>query len=257
VGESGSYLYAVGRDVDPSGIAAVRGLRGGELRLVGERGLVAIASTVDLDEFGEDALHKNFEDLQWLEDVARGHDQVINELAAIATIAPCRLATICRTDDAIRHRLDRWHDDLFAALDRIEGRNEWSVKIYEAPRPIADEGNEDLEPGSPGSGAAYLQRRRSELSRARQSAEAAAALADELYHVLAAGSVASRRLPIQDRRLSGRDDTMSLNGTYLIDGSRTDEFQALVAELADRYPELRFELQGPWPPYSFASLEAP
>jgi hypothetical protein len=46
---------------------------------------------------------------------------------------------------------------------------------------------------------------------------------------------------------------MVLNAAYLLDagGEIGDRFAATVAELASAHPELRIELTGPWPPYSF------
>jgi hypothetical protein len=48
---------------------------------------------------------------------------------------------------------------------------------------------------------------------------------------------------------------MTLNGAYLIDTARTDDFHALVRDLANRHPEIRVRVDGPWPPYSFATLD--
>jgi hypothetical protein len=43
-----------------------------------------------------------------------------------------------------------------------------------------------------------------------------------------------------------------LNAAYLLDASAVVTFTAAVAGLATAHPELRVELTGPWPPYSFA-----
>jgi len=99
MGDAGTYIYAVGRELSADRMASARGLRDSELRLVEQDGLVAVVSTVDLDEFGESGLRRNLEDLSWLEEVARGHDEVVRSAAEAApTIAPLRLATICHTD---------------------------------------------------------------------------------------------------------------------------------------------------------------
>jgi hypothetical protein len=52
MGDAGTYIYAVGRELSADRMASARGLRGSELRLVEQDGLVAVVSTVDLDEFG-------------------------------------------------------------------------------------------------------------------------------------------------------------------------------------------------------------
>ncbi len=172
--KSGCYLYAISRDVTVDQLGSTPGLRGEPLRVVDHRGLSAVVSAVDLDEFGETGLRRNLEDLGWLEEVARGHDAVVQCTAAAGPTAPLRLATICLDDDGVRARLDEWHDALVRTLDRIEGRMEWSAKTYSSGTAATT-----TEPAVPtatgaGSGAAYLQRKKSE-TRQRQSAEETAA----------------------------------------------------------------------------------
>jgi len=134
VGESGRYLYAVCRGLEPSDLDGVSGLDGAPLELVPHEGLVAVVSEVDLDEYGEEGLRRNLEELAWLERAARGHDAVVQAAARAAPTAPLRLATICFDDHGVRERMGEWHDELVQVLDRIEGRVELSVKILTAPR---------------------------------------------------------------------------------------------------------------------------
>jgi hypothetical protein len=255
VSESGSYLYGITQRVPAGCIDSVRGVGGGELRVVSHSGLDAIVSSVDLDEFGEDGLRRNLENLEWLEEVARAHDHVLKQVAAVATIAPARLATIYLADDGVRERLEQWHDDLVQALGRVEGRSEWSVKVYALP--AAENESEAADATAVSSGTAYLERRRAQLAKAGQTAEEAALIADQIHRTLADSSCASRRLPPQDQRLSGHSGTMTLNGAYLIDMPRTDDFCALVDQLAKEHSTMQVDLRGPWPPYSFTTLEMP
>jgi hypothetical protein len=44
---------------------------------------------------------------------------------------------------------------------------------------------------------------------------------------------------------------MLLNAAYLLDAADGVSFTAAVAGQATAHPELRIELTGPWPPYSF------
>ncbi|MFW6091220.1 MAG: GvpL/GvpF family gas vesicle protein [Actinomycetota bacterium] len=254
--ETGRYLYAVARNVEQADLSAVSGFRGAPVRLVGHRELVAVVSDVDLEEFGEDGLRKNLEDLRWLEEVARTHHAVVNAVAREAPAAPLRLATICLDDRAVRERLDEWHGALLAALRRVEGRTEWSVKALAARRPATPEASPESAAG-PGAGAAYLMRRKAAVAQRESAERAAAALADEVHRELSGHAVASRRLPPQDRRLTGHEGTMTLNGAYLVEDNRAAEFRAAVRELDTGHPDVRLDISGPWPPYSFAVLEEP
>ena len=68
---TGRYLYAIGRGIEEGDLSSLAGIDGGRLELVQHRGLDAVVSSVPLDEFGEEGLKRNLEDLEWLETVAR------------------------------------------------------------------------------------------------------------------------------------------------------------------------------------------
>ena len=68
-------------------------------------------------------------------------------------------------------------------------------------------------------------------------------------------AVAARCHPPQDPRLTGESARMVLNGAYLLDDEHIDEFLAAAAALDDRHPGLRVGVTGPWPPYSFATVD--
>lgn len=259
MGEVGSYLYAVCRDLAQPDLDAVRGLQGQPLRVLEHRGLVAVVSDVDLEEFGEAGLRDNLQDLRWLEEVARTHDAVVFAAASSAPTAPLRLATICLTDDGVRERLDRWRDPLVETLEQVAGRQEWSVKAFVVP---ADSGAQHPETtvrgtgtgAAPGAGAAYLRRRREETTQAERDLVAAEHLADALHASLCAQAAAGLRLAVQDQRLSGHQGTMILNGAYLVDEDETAGFRDAVEALGQAHPAARVELNGPWPAYSFVTV---
>jgi hypothetical protein len=245
------YLFAAARGVEPSALAAIPGLRGAPLEVVEHRGLQAVVCDVDLDEFGEEKLAHNLEDLGWLEEVARCHHDVVYAVAAAGTVAPMRLVTICADDQSVRARLEAVYDDLSHALTRVQGRSEWSVKVY-APRQATPD---PAETARPASGAAYLQRKREQAVQRRSAGELSLQTAEEINQTLRGSVAAARSLPPQDPRLTGRSDTMILNGAYLVPDEDGEGFRNLVERLAELHPALTIEIKGPWPPYSFATLD--
>ncbi len=255
--ETARYLYAITREVDASALTDTAGIGGGPLDVVEHRGLCAVVGDVGLDDFGEDGLKRNLEDLAWLEAVAREHDAVVSAVAEAGPTAPLRLATICLDDDGVRARLDEWHDQLCAVLDRVEGNLEWSVKAFARQVAAGPSAGPGVRPdaSAPGAGAAYLKRKREQTVQRQQTEEQALRLADEVHSVLSRHSVASRRLPPQDPRLTGHEGTMTLNGAYLVPREQADAFAGEIAALAEQHPEAHLQAGGPWPPYSFASLE--
>ena len=252
--DSGVWLHAVTRGVDPRRLAGRTGVGGGPTRTVEGGGLVAVVSSVDLDTFGEEALRRNLEDLAWLEAVARAHHDVVDAVGRMGAVVPARLATVYRDDARVAEMLGQRRADFTAVLDRIAGRTEWGVKMYAVPgaEPVATSAPA---PDTTGPGAAYLRRRREQLSATERTQQAAVRSAEEVHAALGDSAEAARRHPPQDRRLTGQSAPMVLNGAYLVDSRRAREFGQAVAAQADRHPALRLELTGPWPPYSFATLE--
>jgi len=249
--ERGRYLYAVSRDLDPAALADVPGLAGGRVEVLRHAGLDAVVGEVDLTEYGEEGLRRNLERLDWLEEVARRHDDVVHAVAALGPVAPLRLATICLDDAGVRQRLDEWHAALEQVLDRVQGRREWSVKAFSrSTEPVTASATDQ-----PGSGADYLRRKKEQTLARAAGAEDAARVADGLHTRLSAMSAASRRLPAQDPRLTGHEGTMTLNGAYLVPDEKAEDFLAVVHALQEEHPAAGVDVAGPWPPYSFAMLE--
>jgi hypothetical protein len=251
VGEPARYLYAITRGLDPAAVAGVPGLGGGRLETVEHQGLTAVVSDVDLDEYGEEPLRRNLERLEWLEEVARLHDAVIHAVTALGPTAPLRLATICLDDASVRRRLDEWRFALQQILDRVEGRMEWSVKVVapEARVPAVATVGEGV------GGAEYLRRKRAAVEARTAAGEVAARVGEDVHDALSSLSVASRRLPAQDPRLTGLHGTMLLNGAYLVEIGDRGAFESRVSALAAEHPSVEISHGGPWPPYSFAMLE--
>ena len=162
------------------------------------------------------------------------------------------MATIFLDDDKVREELVARAATLHRALDRVEGRVEYGVKMYvDPPGEAASDGQERRPP----SGAEYLARRRRQLAEREEASRNAHELGDAVHTELAALVVAGRRYPPQEQRLSGHRGQMVLNGTYLVDAERSDDLTKLVDDLADRNRDARLELTGPWPPYSFTQID--
>jgi hypothetical protein len=270
-GETGVWTYAITDEVHlhgPDGdmdLSWLTGAGGALVRAVTCSGLAVLVSDVSLAEFGEAALRRNLENLDWLDEVAREHHYVIDAAARLFPLLPARLATVYTGEAAVCAALAGRRDRLRDTLRRIGGRVEWGVKAYAAAGPgAATEADKpghapatgkpaeaDAGPGS-GAGLAYLKRRRAQLSANRESKTAVMTAAAAIHADLAAKATDARLHPPQSAQLSGVRQPMLLNAAYLLDAGDGVSFTAAVAGQATAHPELRVELTGPWPPYSFA-----
>ena len=255
------WLYAVAGDAAGPFPAGVTGVGGAAARPLRAAGFVAVVAEVDESEFGADALHRNLEDLDWLERTARAHHAVIETVAGTYPVVPARLATVYSSAAAVETMLHERAADFREALARIAERSEWGVKAFVAtpagpdgPSGSPAEGSGRVAPGTgTGTGAAYLQRRREQLTARQDARREAVVSAQTVDAELARLSVSARRYPPQAPDLAGRSATMVLNAAYLVADERADEFVAAVSELAARHPAVQLTLTGPWPAYSFAA----
>ena len=283
---------AAGRDIaDGAGgliPAGLTGVGGNAVRLVSAAGLAAVVSDVPEPEFGEAGLRRNLEDLRWLEQTAREHHGVIEVVAGRGPAVPTRLATVYDSDLGLAAELERRSADLRRALAQVAAGREWGVRGYAAPGPgagttgvsgtsgefgasrvsgISGASGSSGSPGSPGSseggaaggdapvgaGAAYLNRRRTQLNASESARREAAASAQAVHSALSGLAAADRIFPPQSPELSAEAKSMILNAAYLVDRDREQEFQEAFTSLTRRHGALQLVLTGPWPAYSFAA----
>lgn len=215
--------------------------------------LAFAASHVPRSDFNESALKNHFEDLEWLENVARAHHEVVQALTAHTTVLPLRMATVYQDDDRARQALAEQRNAFVERLGQLTAHTEFGVKIYLAhPTSPTDTGPAaDTAPGTPTTpGKAYLQRRRAQhhaqevmYGQAREAAAAVEAIASRY---------ASQRVrhPTQSGALTGPAENV-LNDAYLVPDEDAQQFKAAIEEAADAFDGVRVEVTGPWAPYSF------
>ncbi|MEV4604867.1 GvpL/GvpF family gas vesicle protein [Amycolatopsis sp. NPDC049253] len=247
----GIWLYGVARSVDPGSLANLCGVAGEAPRAVEAGDLMAVTGDVPLSAFGEEALRYNLEDLDWLAVVARAHDAVIAALGARDPVVPVRLATVYHDDTSVRLAVEARAADFARTLDHVEGRVEWGVKAFleTAPEPVR------TATSGAGAGAAYLARRRSALASREDRQQQAADQVNRVHAVLSEFAADACTHPPQSRTLAGEDGPMVLNGAYLVDAGEADRFAETVADCGRDSDVLSVRLTGPWPPYSFSSME--
>lgn len=216
--------------------------------------LAFATSHVPRRDFNESALKNHFEDLEWLEDVARAHHDVVQALSIHATVLPLRMATVYQDDDRAGQALAEQHDAFAERLAQLTAHTEFGVKIYLAPTaapagtgPVPDaDASAAATPGK-----AYLQRRRAQ----HNAQEAVYSQAQDAAGIIE--TVASRyasqhvRHPAQRGTLTGPAENV-LNDAYLVPDAYAEPFRAAIEAAVGVFDGIRVEVTGPWAPYSFA-----
>ncbi|MEV4604715.1 GvpL/GvpF family gas vesicle protein [Amycolatopsis sp. NPDC049253] len=251
--DRGVWLYAVMPEAGASALGGLTGVSAEHPRAVTAGTLVAVVGDVPLSSFGEEALRRNLEDLDWLATVARAHDTVIAALVERGPVAPVRLATVYHDDGSVRVAVEQRAADFERTLEHVSGRVEWGVKAFlqiepEPARPVKS---------GEGAGAAYLARRRRALASSEERQWHAAEQASHIHAALSELAADACTHPPQSRALTDQDGPMVLNGAYLVDAERAEQFAETVDSCDRDSALLTVTLTGPWPPYSFSSLEEP
>ena len=228
---------------------------GSDVERIEHDGLAALISHVPAAEYGEEVLPGSLNDLPWLESVARAHETVLERAGQHATIVPLRLCTIFVDAAGVRRMLGENRPALEAALDRLDGRQEWAVKLlFDAEDTTAESKTHDPS-GDFGTGTAYLLERRAEREARAAAERLGRELAEDVHARLQDWAIDAVVNPPQSRQLSGHAGDMLLNGAYLVEADRADELRLLVSELQERHyaAGARLELAGPLPPFNFVA----
>lgn len=255
-----TYVYAVTQPTSAldAALPTLHGIGQELLRLLPSDGegvpLVFVVSDVPEADFNETALKNHFEDLEWLEYVARTHHGVVQAVATCAPVLPLRMATVYQDDHRARQALTVQHRAFSARLDLLRAHTEYGVKIYLMPSTTLAPDQEatvgSSQPASPGK--AYLRARRAQ-QHTRESVYQQAQVAAQAIDAIAAHLTTQRVRHAPQRGALTATQENVLNDAYLVPDEQAEEFQAAIAEAARRFPDLRIEVTGPWAPYSFAT----
>jgi len=255
-----TYLYCLVRAPrDPLSVEVPPGLPGlsPPRALAVGRGLWLIVAGAPLSEYGSAEIQRQLADLSWVSDRALAHEAMIEHFSALGAVLPMKLFTLFASDERAVANIHDHRERLVRALDRVEGRVEWGVRIrlddVRAREVLAAEAREG---GGQSSGKAFLLRKKLEQDASRELAGRLHAEMDDTFAELALGAAeAVRREPAAAPESGGR---LLLDAAFLVPVQGNAEFEAIVERCASRLAPRACDvtLTGPWPPYNFIE-EAP
>jgi hypothetical protein len=185
------------------------------------------------------------------------HELVNETVMREYTVIPMSFGTIFRTKEDIMELLKSTYRAFDDVLEKMRNKIEFGLKVlWDRDRVVTrleeeDEEIHHLKQEITGNEQSSTYFARMQLGRLVESAleEAANNYVLDIHQSLKPFAIASRsNKPIGDR--------MILNGAYLVERSREQEFDEAVKELSRKYEEvLSFKYTGPWPPYNFVNIK--
>jgi hypothetical protein len=252
------YVYAITRDATTPDAEAVDGSR--RFDAVTIDGIAAVFTPVDAETFSQAVIDQRANDLEWLGAIGYRHQAVVSELMKDTAIVPLRAFTMFSSAEALRAYLHENAPLLQKTLDRLEGKQEWTLRLEIDPQRWSDAVvgrvaslrslQDDI--ATAASGKAFLLRKKLDEEKKRASREAESSLVaeveGEVVRRLACEAIAESR-----ERRGGAFPQINL----LINRDEEPALQALRDEMLTRYESegVVLALTGPWPPYSFAAME--
>ena len=258
------YVYGIVRD----GFDATRspaGLDDSAVTVVKRGALGALVSQLPASEYGADAVERNSGEVAWLSPRAMAHDRILTWAQEHGGVIPLPMFSLWGSDQALKRTLADQESQLGRLFERVSGHDEFGLRVHRRDAAMLA-AIDDLDPqiaqlrreaqaASPGQ--RYLLERK--LADQGKGAVRAAShrMAQQIFDdlkSLARDALARPLTPPPDPG-GGRapDATLVLNGAFLVDRKRLDEFRSAVgAHVREYQPRgLSFDFTGPWPPYNF------
>lgn len=217
-----------------------------------------IASDVPLAVYGPEALEPTLRDLDWVARVAVAHESVVEHFASAenGAVVPMKLFTMFSSRSRAIQDVGRRRRAIHATMKRIEGCEEWGLRITRARQAAAPAADPPFSrsDASRGAGAAFLASRKAARDAAQNARRAAAAAAADVFSRLSAVARDARQRPSSNE--AGTNPPI-LEAAFLVPARARTRFSAE----AQRQSALcaaagtQMTLSGPWPAYNFVASE--
>lgn len=234
------YVYCLGDELGGAAFEELKGVGRAHVQLLTLGVLAAVVS-----EVRDEGVAVNEENLL-------AHNRVNAAALAVSTPLPFRFGTRA-APERLAEYVSTNEAALAAALARVRGCVEMSVKVMEKaegrrPKAQVESAAGGAELGAAGAGTAFLLKKRREFlgeeGARRRAEEVAARLASGLGEL--ARETAARLNP---------SEAIFVRAAHLVGRARVEEYRARLRALAAEHRDLRLLTSGPWPPYSFSSIE--
>lgn len=226
---------------------------GGVPRTLPLHGTVSlIVSDVPSAIYNAESLEPKLSDLDWVAAAGAAHHAVVDALAESAPVVlPFRLFTIFSNEAKALATFSQAQEAMDRVFDRVRGRQEWVLRIGKpdparAPAPLATA-------TTPASGTGFLRAKADARRETMARAERVRQDATSSFDALAKLADAATSRPVDP------GGSLLCDGAFLIQPGRVSALRDALTRRAERL--LRdgcpVSLTGPWPPYSFASMDTP
>jgi hypothetical protein len=253
-----AYLYCLVRSVRrPVVDRTLRPLPGAtDVRVepAGDR-LWLVISHVPADDYGEAALARGLQDIQWVGARAMAHEAVVERFLDARAVLPMQLFTIFTSDERALAYVTHNRRRIERVLARVERQHEWGVRLTFQPGAIPGDlpqrASTRAQSRSAETGAGYLARKRDQRSINEAQLAQARTQGNRAYRAMVRAATAARRRSATEQSAAG--SKLLVDAAFLVPVRRTAAFRAALRREARDLGAagIALAVTGPWPPYNF------
>ncbi len=245
-----SYVFCLVRSARRPTLRGIsEGMPGGnELRAieVGD-GVWAVVQSVPEAEYGEAALARGLQNLDWVGPRAIAHEHVIESFLSATALLPMQLLTLFTSDDRVAEHVRSDRARIGRILKRVEKKVEWGLRLTWNEK----EAREKAAKRPARTGTQFLARKRDVLDVSRRRLAEARTAANRVYKAIDRQAAASQRRTSLERATPG--SRLLLDAAFLVPVAKSGAFRTAIREQtrALRGTGIDTSLTGPWPAYNF------
>lgn len=213
-----------------------------------------VVADVPASEYSGATIDKRLADLDWVARCGAAHHAVSETLAATQVVVPFRLFTLFSSEALAVTTLGESSARIDQALDRVKGKQEWVLRIGRPDPAGLKPGPSNKKKGAAAaaSGTAFLRAKAEARKAEAERATRVRAEAMKVFDALSGAADAAEQRKIEP------GTGLLLDAAFLVTTSRAAAFKKTLTRAAASLLQdgCRVSLTGPWPAYSFVSLDS-
>jgi hypothetical protein len=213
----------------------------------------AVVSDVSKEQFSQEAVNKNVQNMQWLIEYAPLHENIVTNIVKKTTIVPLKFCTIFKNEKRVKEMLEEKYGAVKENLDRLNGKEEMSLKVFANTDAIKKELAKNSpeiqqleeEKATKTPGAAYFVQQKIDMLLKDKIQQRVVTTIKEIYSETAKHATDATKNQVL------KEKDMVLNAAFLVEKKSLEEFIQEMNIIKEKYPSLQIRITGPFAPYNF------
>lgn len=226
--------------------------------------LSAVVCHLDEEEYGEDVLQEKTNQVDWVQEKAFHHHEMLMKMREQVTIIPMKFCTIYKSEQSLQAMVESYYDQMLELVTQMEDKEEWNLKIYcdrnQLTESVADHNlnikQKKAEIEQMSKGRQYLESRKLDQFIQQEVEKEQEAFGQKIHEHLADYCTDETVKKNWNHDVTGKEQEMCWNSAYLVPIEKVEIFLQKVTETNESYQNSGWiiEATGPWPAYHFVNL---